>query len=388
MSVTLPHIATLLMAIAQPQFLTLATQSQSPQQLLNQTESDTRSVATIRCILDKEQVQSEILMLPWARAKRELAEGNVDGVFLTSVGEVEEGIGSFPMVLEKWYVYQRLAGKSGGQSHRLGVVRGSDVESWLLEHNRVPYLKARDMHQLLQQFVAGRIDYFVADDLQVKTLLHSEPQNLSIRFLRYRAKNVTFSHQFHQKYPDFITRFNRRIGECNPQITQLSPLERQQAIKYVEDQVIPALDQGFREELSARLGHQAPSPGEEIALREATWREELKSGEYRLIAESLDNPLAERLKVIQAGLPAVGELMVTRDNGELLAVSRVTSDYWQGDEAKITDLGHKAIEVGDLEYDESTSSFVAHVSVPLQSPQGRAILVVGLSLERILIGEL
>lgn len=85
--------------------------------------------------------------------------------------------------------------------------------------------------------------------------------------------------------------------------------------------------------------------------------------------------------------PTYGEAFLTDKRGANVAAYPATSDYWQGDETKFTasyNDGKGQIFIGDVEYDESSQTHAAQVSVPVID-QGKAIgvLVVGVQLDYI-----
>lgn len=85
--------------------------------------------------------------------------------------------------------------------------------------------------------------------------------------------------------------------------------------------------------------------------------------------------------------PTYGEAFLTDKRGANVAAYPATSDYWQGDETKFTASysdGKGQVFIGDVEYDESSQTHAAQVSVPVID-QGKAIgvLVVGVQLDYI-----
>ena len=54
-----------------------------------------------------------------------------------------------------------------------------------------------------------------------------------------------------------------------------------------------------------------------------------------------------------------------------VAQSTLTSDYWQGDEAKWSEtypVGPDAVQIGEIEQDESTQVFQSQVSIAVTDP--------------------
>jgi hypothetical protein len=63
------------------------------------------------------------------------------------------------------------------------------------------------------------------------------------------------------------------------------------------------------------------------------------------------------------------------DKGMNVALSDVTSDYWQGDEAKWQQtylVGPDAVHIGDVELDESTQTYQSQVSITVVDPDTKA----------------
>jgi hypothetical protein len=72
-----------------------------------------------------------------------------------------------------------------------------------------------------------------------------------------------------------------------------------------------------------------------------------------------------------------------------VAASSVTSDYWQGDEEKFTatyPLGPDAVHISEVEFDESTQTFQAQVSLPVTDPATGAVIgaiTIGVAADRL-----
>ncbi|WP_417455336.1 hypothetical protein [Kiloniella sp.] len=129
-----------------------------------------------------------------------------------------------------------------------------------------------------------------------------------------------------------------------------------------------------------------------IAL-DQKWRletEKLGSGpiDHPLINKLLNKFASKELRSIkdkQKGL--FTEIIVTDNKGLNVAISDITSDYWQGDEdkwLKTFQVGPKAIFIGEPDLDESTQAFQLQISITIIDPlndQGIGSLTVGLDLD-------
>lgn len=99
------------------------------------------------------------------------------------------------------------------------------------------------------------------------------------------------------------------------------------------------------------------------------------------------NRAGKRLKRSVRRNPTYGEAFLTDNKGANVAAYPATSDYWQGDEKKFIasyDNGEGKVVIGPVEYDESSKTHAAQVSVPILD-DGKAIgvLIVGVELDYI-----
>ena len=102
------------------------------------------------------------------------------------------------------------------------------------------------------------------------------------------------------------------------------------------------------------------------------WRQEREQGGGPLIERVMNNALSEYLgliKEISGGL--VTEIIVMDNKGLNVGVSDITSDYWQGDEAKwqrTFSVGPKTVFVDEIELDDSTQIVQTQASVSIVNP--------------------
>jgi len=110
---------------------------------------------------------------------------------------------------------------------------------------------------------------------------------------------------------------------------------------------------------------------------DATWRADIGS-DSPLIGSVIGNPAADFLRQQIAEMGGqVTEIIVMDAKGLNVAASGVTSDYWQGDEAKHSEtygVGPDGVHYGEIEFDESTQSYQAQVSFTLIDPASGAAI--------------
>jgi len=101
----------------------------------------------------------------------------------------------------------------------------------------------------------------------------------------------------------------------------------------------------------------------------------------------LKNPCAKRLQALAGSRSGYREAFVMENQGALVCITRKTSDYWQGDEAKWQKSfaeGRGEVFVAEPELDESTGVKLIHISVPIMDA-GKAIGVLAVGIEHDLL---
>lgn len=127
---------------------------------------------------------------------------------------------------------------------------------------------------------------------------------------------------------------------------------------------------------------------EEIIARDNTWRNEVGAADTPMINTVLDTPLAGFLREhVEKSQGRITEVFVMDSRGLNVASSGVTSDYWQGDEAKFQktyDVGPGAVFVDAIELDESTQTYQGQASFAITDPASGTVIgaiTVGLNAE-------
>ncbi len=115
-----------------------------------------------------------------------------------------------------------------------------------------------------------------------------------------------------------------------------------------------------------------------ISQLDGQWASELSASDKPLISSVLDSPASDFLRGQVSGSEgAIFEAFVMDAQGLNVAASGITSDYWQGDEAKYLNsykVGADAIEYGEVEFDESTQQYQAQISFSLTDPATGALI--------------
>ncbi|MCW0232506.1 MAG: hypothetical protein OJJ21_02795 [Ferrovibrio sp.] len=145
------------------------------------------------------------------------------------------------------------------------------------------------------------------------------------------------------------------------------------------------------EAVKAQNAKHAGLTQDKVDALDKQWRAETKASAKPLINEVMGNPLSAFLKKKEAeGKGLVTEIFVMDNKGLNVGQSDVTSDYWQGDEAKwqkTFSVGPAAVFVDKVDKDESTQKFQTQVSISIVDPAGGAVIgavTVGLDVEMLM----
>lgn len=129
---------------------------------------------------------------------------------------------------------------------------------------------------------------------------------------------------------------------------------------------------------------------QDIDRLDKQWRAETKATRQPLIDKVLGTELSSYLKGVKDQSKGLyTEIFVMDNKGLNVGQSDVTSDYWQGDEAKWQKtylVGRGAVHIGDVELDESTQMFQAQVSVAIVDPETNQVIgavTVGVNVDEI-----
>lgn len=394
-------ILCLIASAAQAAPIVLNTDLFPPYQIRTNQGLEGSSVRALQCVFDTLQQPYEIKIMPWERAIYEVEQDRADGFFSATQMTRAEPFAtlSAPLALEKWYWYSNTDPDLPGPDlarQRTGAIRGSNQLAWLLEKGaRVDQLAGSNA-QLLQLLKRGRIDRFLADQSTLRTELTRHAVNMRPQFeqfYKYATLGVYFSNTLLTREPALLERFNRQIFYCLAETPVLDHAEKSRLARLYAELFAPW--PGRPELLDAvrqqNTEHAQLRTGDIIAL-DRQWLEETATGVRPLPDSLLARPASAWLKAQQnAGEGLITEIMLTDRHGLLAAASEVTTDYWQGDEAKFSEAffaAGPAPHIGRLHYDQSSEAYHVHLSTALRDPRSDEVigtLIIGLNIERALL---
>lgn len=142
---------------------------------------------------------------------------------------------------------------------------------------------------------------------------------------------------------------------------------------YLENSIVGwASDAAIVDAVEAQNQRNAAMDQTQIDALDLTWRGEIGASATPTIDAVLNNASSDFLRrQVEASGGVITEVFTVDMHGLNVAASAVTSDYWQGDEDKYSQTyakGAGAVHIGDVEFDESTQTYQAQVSLTLVDP--------------------
>jgi hypothetical protein len=165
----------------------------------------------------------------------------------------------------------------------------------------------------------------------------------------------------------------------------------QQVQELVNTQIKPWLNAPqIIDSVKAQNARHAALTQADIDKLDKQWRAETKEAKRPLIDKVMKSDLSKHLqKLRDQGQGLYTEIFVMDNKGLNVGASDVTSDYWQGDEAKWKKTylaGPQAVFVDEIEFDESTQTYQTQVSVSIMDPADQSAIgaiTVGVNVEEL-----
>lgn len=176
------------------------------------------------------------------------------------------------------------------------------------------------------------------------------------------------------------------------------------ATPLIADEFTPAIENFYQSEvanwssaqvlidaINTQNGRTAAYDQARIDELDLAWRAEVGAENRPTIDPVLQSAAADFLRgQIEASGGRITEVFIMDARGLNVAASDVTSDFWQGDEAKFSETypkGPESMHVSDVELDDSTQRYQGQLSVTITDPAtGAAIgaMTVGVDAEALM----
>ncbi|WP_262501206.1 cache domain-containing protein [Pseudoalteromonas sp. FUC4] len=196
------------------------------------------------------------------------------------------------------------------------------------------------------------------------------------------------SHSLIKRLPEFMQQFDENINTCAQAPFLLSKSEEKQMLDRLYSSAKTLLNLPSLIE-QVQISNEAPLSEPEIKKRDQLWIKESKHVEHADGLAMPDLPLSKVLKKWQSQFKGiVTELILTDSQGKNIAISKLTSDYWQGDENKFTKIFKqpKDYHFDSVTYDASTHHFQVQLSFPVLDDNNShiGVLILGVDVEKAL----
>lgn len=350
------------------------------------------TVETVRCVARLMDWETQIRTVPQNRAIHGLQNHVIDGYFAVNESDLLNrfALPTAPVALEKWYFYS-LKPIEDFTNARIAAIAGSNEAIWLEQSNYSTAMTVSYPEQLLALLHRNRVDAVLMDqrvmELQYKN--GHDPNALYGQFVRFAPLSLYVTLPFATTNPNFLNEFNGHISECLTGGFELSQQELSSLSMTAQglmDDIADTYD------LPGRLSRLGPPPTmEEVLELDQRWQALAPNRASDKAAEILRSQLSGKLAQWQYERHGmVTEIIVMDTKGTNVALSVLTSDYWQGDERKFETIDgttSNRLYLGQVRFDPSAQAFQVFASMPIYDPgTGKFVgaLAVGLNIEKAL----
>lgn len=352
-----------------PPFQVEAAPGQTPTAVTGST------VDTVQCVIRKMGWTARIATVPQNRAIHALRNHSVDGYFAVRESPMLAPFArpSDPVALEKWYLYS-MGPIADVRSARVGVVAGSNEALWLQQTDLSAHMEVSSIAQLLALLERGRVDAILLDRRVLQSHIRqlgpgeTRPGKLHSRFVGFAPLHLYLNSEFLDVNMPFLAGFNYHLPGCVNVQFQLDSREA----GVIRAKARHLLGRLTREAgLSLHLLNQLPYADlEEVLALDRNWQSHAPDRYSALALRLLSSPTSRTLAQWQeAEKGQVTEIFVMDGMGAITALSRLTSDFWQGDERKFqatVDLGPDEVHLSPVHFDASSRRFQVIASVPVR----------------------
>ena len=358
------------------------------------TTAPDNAVNQVECILFEMGAPFQLQTLPWLRARREVKLERLDGYFTTHLMPEMKAYGriSSPIFLESWYWFTHPESINKPKNKmRYGAVRGSYQANWFKTQNIIAEVEVNSLEEIVNVMHHKRIDRILLDlddfELAASKLGINEDE-YQREFFRYVPLGLFASHSLIKRFPKFMQQFDENINTCAQAPFSLSKSEEKQILDRLSSSAKTLLNLPSLLE-QVQISNESPLSESEIKRLDQLWIKESKQVKHPDGLAMLNLPLSKVFKKWQSQFKGVvTELILTDNQGKNIAISKLTSDYWQGDENKFTKTfkQSKDFNFDSVTYDASTHHFQVQLSFPVLDDNNShiGVLILGVDVEKAL----
>ncbi len=352
------------------------------------------AVNQVQCILHNMDMPFELQSLPWLRARREVKQDRLDGYFTTHLTSEMSQYGklSSPIYLENWYWFTHPDSvNKDPKKLRYGVVHGSYQANWFKTQNITSLVEVNSLEEIVNVLHHHRVDKVLLDLDDFNNAadhLGIDASAYPRSFYRYVPLGVFAANKLINSHPSFLEKFNETIPQCAPAPFYLSQGEQVQILNTLLEQIKALISQPIITDAAAQSNH-IKLTNKALKLADEHWIKEVKTHQHDLAKKMLLTDASLYLKQWQRQFKGIiTEIIVTDKQGKNVAISKITSDYWQGDENKFSLVYQQPLvyRFDSVEYDASTHHFQVQLSLPIKNAKGDhiGVIILGVDVEKAL----
>ncbi|QYK00519.1 substrate-binding periplasmic protein [Shewanella psychrotolerans] len=374
----------------------LFTNISPPYQIKDKNGLSGTSIDALKCIFVKMNYSYELETYPWKRIHFNIKAGKGDGFFSAIPHPKIENYAtlSSPIALEKWYWYYN--GDSLKNDY-IGVIRGSPQDIWFEQsYKNANIHRVERVEQLIKLLDNKRVSAVLVDQKTFKNTMISlgrQAHDFGVQFEKYTPLGFYFTDNYLKEHPSFLKLFNQHLSSCVTNVIHLSQGDRQIIQNIAETKIRKWMyDPIVIQTLESQNNRHKSLTSSDIQQLDKRWRYTSESIDKTLADQILQNPLSQFLKdKVENSNGLYDEIFVMDSMGLIAGKNAMTSDYWQGDEAKYINTylqGKDAVFIDEIQYDDSAKKFQSQVSLTIHDPKTLipiGVITVGVDVEKALV---
>ncbi len=213
-------------SFAENEKVILTTQNWAPYQTNESNIIDGFAVAAVSCVLEIMERPFEVQVYPWEKSQELVKEDKAAGFFSASQNANRDKFAtlSSPISESSWTWYLLKDSEldpnttSFVESARVTGIAATNTVAWLKSKNyNITMDNITDTHTLVNALVEKKVDAIFTNSLTMRVALesmHLSPDLFKSYVSTVKPLGVYWSHNFLQRNPDFLEKFNSLISMC------------------------------------------------------------------------------------------------------------------------------------------------------------------------------
>jgi len=351
-------------------------------------------VDLLECALNLTYTGFDMVIYPWEKSVRYFKNGKIDLLFSFEHNTHLDAFSSqtMPLLLENWYWLSNKGVDIQKRDLPIWAVLASNQAVWLKQqgYHNIQGVSSHEEALIMLRF--GQIETLLIDENTVQKIAKKFNFNLRDEFkINYHFSKFTayVSDTYLAKYPAFLNELNENIVECGPIGLTLDKHSRSVLSKFAEQLSFLTKDKKLIENLLKQ--NKFVLNNNDILYQDNEWRIQRKRQNRPFISRLIKCDLSKKLLALTHQYKDLfKEIFVVDKRGLIVGLSHVSSDFWQGDEHKFLKVFNNKTQstyIGDIRYDESTHSFISHISLAIKDPKTGddiGVFVFGVNVESVL----